>query len=246
MKTHEGYLPYSSGEEFQLGDFGYFKGSVWCRMGNIKDEILCEPQTEIRKAAGLDSYLMSGVSIGGGGKIGVDIANQQAASSIEFNSENSFFQKANIESHLIYSSIPEIETILKDLWKAGKWKPKYHLIVNVVKAKSFLTLISSSKKAEVNLNVDLNDERLLADNLKMGVDLGLQYNPEKVLVVNKKDEGNTYACAARFVYLKKTSFFSRSYQAEYAQNAEKLNINDRMEQGVSLAFSEEVEEEVGV
>lgn len=245
MKTDGGYVPYSSGEEFRLGDFGYFKGSVWCRMGNLKDVLMSEPQTETRDA-GLYSRLTKEVSVDCGGGIKVDAANQHAESIIKFNSKDSFFQKANIDSHLIYSSITEIETILKELLQNGKWRLDYHLIVNVVKAKSFLTVISNSKAAEVKLNVDLKDDVILAENLKIGVDIGLKVNSGDVLVVNKKDEGNTYACAARFVCLKRISFFSRDLRAEYAQDAESLRTGNRMESGVCLAFSEDVEERVAL
>lgn len=241
MKTDNGYVPQSVGEEFQLGDYGYFNGSVWNRMGNIRDLSICELQT-INRPSHTSVELRQSIEI----KVLSD--NQTTSGLIQsecqmiFEKADSFYQQANVDHYEIYSSIDEVSRLLKDLYSKGLWKPKHCLIVNVVHSSSFLTFFSRSKGAKLKLNFDLKSKET-AKAIDVGGALEIESNENEVTIVERrKIKDSLHASGARFVQLKRVfPYVTNRREGSYMGIDEALQIdNSNQEDEMHLVQADEI------
>lgn len=244
MKTHDGYVPHFTGEEFRLGDFGYFEGSIWNRMGNIGDKCSNELQIE-KRSAGLFKELNYAISVSSKFKAEANVRANEAQCSIESESTDSYLQKAVIDHHLMYTSIYEVDRLLKNMCAEGHWKLRYKLIVNVAYARSFLTILAKSKGVTADLNVDLSSGDVF-ELLKEGCQAKIiNCRENSVSLENKIDDGNLYACAARFVRLERVFPLIGNLETRYLcdmATLDRIRETDILDQNFKVAFAEDLSE----
>lgn len=246
MKTKDGYVPHFVGEEFRLGDFGYFEGSIWNRMGNIGDKCPNELQIE-QRTAGLLKELSYAISISSNFNVEASAGAHNAKCSIKFKSTDSYFQKALIDYHSMYSSIYEVDRVLKNMCTEGTWKHNYKLIVNVAYAKSFLTILAKNKGVTVDLDVDLCSDDIFELMKERGQVKIINSNENLVSIENKIEDGKHYACAARFVHLKRALPFigdrDTRYFGDMTTSNQKCETDiDILNQNFKIAFVDDLTE----
>lgn len=241
MRTDNGYVPSLRGPEFRLGDYGYFKGDEWRLLGNLKDLTEVRLRKESRGPERIETISMNAMVVAHVGAK-AEYADQNVGMAINFTSKHSFYQLANVDHHLLYSSIPEVEGVLKVLAEAGVWEKKYHLIVDVIYAKSFLTVLSKTRASGISFGARLDTVQELSHRIKTGVDIGLRVDSGDVSVVEKKIDSQLGVCAARFVHLRPKSFWNRALNAEYLGQDNNQNLRAMENQEGPLEFSEELEE----
>lgn len=199
MKTYNGFLPQPADAEFKLGDYGYFKDSVWYRLGNIKD--LSEMHLRTKNSrSGLFSNMISEARLDAGIEAKAEIADSGIGTSITFSAKNGFFQKANLDHFSQYASVDEVEALLLDLFKNNRWKMEYVLTACIAHASSFLTIISKSKKATVGVNANLTVPET-SGKFNIDGDLKVSGDINKTTVVIKQDDGKLHVSAAKFLRL---------------------------------------------
>lgn len=205
LKSNDGFYPSLPGRTLELGDYGYFDGSQWCRMGNIE------------RISGFPIYLhvnehkdCQNIYILKDGHLKVDVAQKTGTaqnadkSLISFSKDSGFYINGQVRLKKEYDSVGiEVKDFLCILEKNGIWKKNYFLVVAVAYSDSFITFLSKAKGAELELQANLSQGAPLK---KLETGLKGEYKQNNVEIVNHIEGDSIDSMGGWFVKLNRTSF----------------------------------------
>ncbi len=212
-KFKNGIYPVVPGLSLELGDYGYWQDSQWCRVGNI-EEIPTMPIVLSQKTRPLGQFVKEqhNVRVQAAGTVDGNTGITEIGCSLFFEEVHSQFFFGNLTQCTYYSSI-EMEVLqhLLKLQSSGLWKKHYWLAYYIVESDRFFTLRASEAGSLVRLNVDLN-ETILNETSSLGAMFSSGLNSvEEVL---SWGNGLKYA-GAKFISLEKKHIFSRDKEIKY-------------------------------
>ena len=219
-KFKNGIYPVIPGLSLELGEYGYWQDSQWCRVGNI-EEIPAMPIVLSKKTRQLGQLVKEQhhVRVQNTGSVEGNAGVAEAGCSLVFEEKHSQFFFGNLTQCHYYSSI-EMEVLqhLLKLQASGLWKKHYWLAYYIVESDRFFTLRSTEAGSVVRLSVDLT-ESTLNESCSLGAmfSSGLS-SVEEVLSLGN---GLKYA-GAKFISLEKKHFFSKDKVIRYNYGDEDL------------------------
>lgn len=220
----------------ELGEYGYFKGDQWCRVGNIEripgEDIFLH---RIERSIAKEGLVSLGAEVQLDGKLEAKVVNDKAVSSISFSKKNSFYIKGRFDREECYDSVGmEVAGFLEDLSKKGIWRKNYRLVYSVVYSQSFLSIFSKEKGTEVSSKVDLTDGGTVGI-LKATTDLGIKIRKGAIEIVNNIDQAEN-ALGFRLLSYEKNNIFSRKRDVKYKTDGQPEDEWDS--EGDELSVSE--------
>ncbi|NRA93668.1 MAG: hypothetical protein HRU26_13495 [Psychroserpens sp.] len=178
------YANWEPGGPIQLGDYGVLDRNIFIPVGNIFNEftefqgdvvVIREDDKKDNKSfksdKGVDVALRSKGTLNSAGN---ELA--KAELEIKFSKENAiFFNAAECVTNRIVNKA-EIGKILKQLLKAKKWKKRYCVVTDIVKAGKTIIAISESRSSEISFSA--SSDQVSSINLS-DASVGLDFKSEK-------------------------------------------------------------------
>ena len=213
-KFDSGIYPVIPGMDIALGDYGYWKDSQWCRIGNI-GEIQGYPNVLSILTDSLNQHVTESLLVD---FVGTANANADADAALKAGTELIFKKKnsqmfiGDLKEYKCYSSINmEIKPLLEKLAECGIWEDEYWLAYYVVRSDNFISI--RSKEAGVSIKIDADLDLTSLNQVKAGLKVQLDRNSRSIETVANKD-GLSFA-GAKFISLDKKGLFRRTVKVKY-------------------------------
>lgn len=212
-KFDSGIYPVIPGLSIKLGDYGYWRDSQWCRLGNI-EEIPNSPivfsikETDLNQEVSETLY----VDIVGADKANVAIEDIKAGASLIFHKKNSQLFKGKFSKSIEYASINmEVDPYLRHLMDAGIWKPEYWLAYYVVYSDRFVTMRSNQAGVVASITTDLSVAGVESEAQFMS---NFSISKGGVEVVSSFGDERKFA-GAKFISLEKKGLLKKDFKVKF-------------------------------
>jgi hypothetical protein len=178
------FAAWTPGDPLALGDFGVLEGKAFTRIGNVDDIGITfakhpDPTPEMigpYKSAGKVSVAFK--AAGAATIPNSTLTQVDAGFSVQFSGERAVFFLAE---NCLQPSIADQVKLGRDIisaFKDGRWSKSWHVITQLVEARSITVLISSSSNGVVDLkaNGTINPTAGATDLAKVNLDLQVQFS----------------------------------------------------------------------
>lgn len=238
--SDSGFHPILPLSHVELGDYGYFDGEAWRKMGNIYNlkGYRCSFHKSTLEYGDQDIFIAHEVELKALTQAEVTTELGDAKCRLSFSKAGGYYMECKLHKLNVFDSIDfEVKKHLEKLKNAGLWQSEYRLVVGVVYASPCFAAFACSTGASVDFNIDIKGGITpTSDTFDAKLSTGLALNNHGVEIVDRPNTNILYPIGFQVVK------YSRDWLGRkvirYAGDGNVINYTyqDNFEDGSSAIF----------
>ncbi|MDE5610780.1 MAG: hypothetical protein K2I90_02035 [Odoribacter sp.] len=208
-----------------LGDYGYFDGDTWRKLGNINSlrGYRCSLHRSILEYGSQDVFIAHEVELKILTQAGLTTDFGDAKCRLLFSKANGYYIQGKLHKLDVYDSIDfEVKKYLEKLNAAGIWKAEFRLVVGVVYASPCFIAFARTAGSSIDFSIDVNEEitpSTVSSDIKLSAEGVLNNNG--VEIVDNPNPDKLYPIGFQVVKYSREWFCHRAIR--YAGNGDIVN-----------------------